>query len=95
MPDSREEMNRSRNAAIAPSVQQQAVDAVVRAGLVCAVAQAAVIGCTRDGGPLIEIDCLDLAPDTGQAGRRHRIISACTLPGNAGLAVGVEASARP
>jgi hypothetical protein len=105
MPGSREEMNRGRNSAIAPSVQEQAADAVVRAGLVCAVAEAAVIGRTRDGGPLIEIDCvegggviiadtdplqvvdcLDLAPDTGQAGRRQRIVSACTLPGNAGLA---------
>ena len=105
MPGSREEMNRGRNSAIGPSVQEQAADAVVRAGLVCAVAEAAVIGRTRDGGPLIEIDCvegggviiadsdplqvvdcLDLAPDTGQAGRRQRIVSACTLPGNAGLA---------
>ncbi|WP_298098092.1 hypothetical protein [Brevundimonas sp.] len=105
MPDSREEMNRGRNSAIGPSVQEQAADAVVRAGLVCAVAEAAVIGRTRDGGPLIEIDCvegggviiadtdplrvvdcLDLAPDTGQGGRRQRIVSACTLPGNAGLA---------
>ena len=105
MPGSREEMNRGRNSAIAPSVQERAADAVVRAGLVCAVAEAAVIGRTRDGGPLIEIDCvegggviiadtdplqvvdcLDLAPDTGQAGRRQRIVSACTLPGNAGLA---------
>jgi hypothetical protein len=86
-------------------VQEQAADAVARAGLVCAVAEAAVIGRTRDGGPLIEIDCvegggviiadsdplqvtdcLDLAPDIGQAGRRQRIVSACRLPGNAGLA---------
>ena len=105
MPGSREEMNRGRNTAIAPPVQEQAAEAVARAGLVCAVAEAAVIGRTRDGGPLIEIDCvegggviiadtdplqvvdcLDLAPDTGQAGRRQRIVSACTLPGNAGLA---------
>jgi hypothetical protein len=102
---SREEMNRGRNTAIGPSVQEQAADAVARAGLVCAVAEAAVIGRTRDGGPLIEIDCvegggviiadsdplqitdcLDLAPDTGQAGRRQRIVTACTLPGNLGLA---------
>jgi hypothetical protein len=86
-------------------VRDQAADAVARAGLVCTVAEAAVIGRTRDGGPLIEIDCiegggviiadsdplqvtdcLDLAPDTGQAGRRQRIVSACTLPGNLGLA---------
>ncbi|TPW04162.1 MAG: hypothetical protein FD125_1238 [bacterium] len=102
---SREEMNRGRNTAIGPSVQEQAADAVARAGLACAVAEAAIIGRTRDGGPLIEIDCvegggviiadsdplqvtdcLDLAPDTGQAGRRQRIVSACRLPGNAGLA---------
>ena len=86
---SREEMNQGRNTAIGPSVQQQA----------------AVVGRTHDGGPLIEIDCvegggviiagsdplqvtdcLDLAPDTGQAGRRQRIVTACTLPGNLGLA---------
>ncbi len=102
---SREEMNRGRNTAITPSVQEQAADAVARAGLVCAVAEAAIIGRTRDGGPLIEIDCvegggviiadsdplqvtdcLDLAPDTGQGGRRQRIVTACTLPGNLGLA---------
>ena len=84
---SREEMNRGRNTAFGPSVQDQAADAVSRAGLVCAVAEAAVIGRTRRGGPLIEIDCvegggviiadsdplqvtdcLDLAPDSGQAG---------------------------
>lgn len=102
---SREEMNRGRNTAIGPSVQEQAADAVARAGLVCAVAEAVVIGRTRDGGPLIEIDCaegggviiadsdplqvtdcLDLAPDTGQAGRRQRVVTACQLPGNVGLA---------
>ena len=102
---SREEMNRGRNTAVGPSVQEQAADAVARAGLVCAVAEAAIIGRTRGGGPLIEIDCvegggviiadsdplqvtdcLDLAPDTGQAGRRQRIVVACTLPGNLGLA---------
>ena len=102
---SREEMNRGRNTAIGASAQDQAADAVARAGLVCAVAEAAIIGRTRDGGPLIEIDCvegggviiadsdplqvtdcLDLAPDTGQAGRRQRIVAACRLPGNAGLA---------
>lgn len=102
---SREEMNRGRNIPMGASVQDQAADAVARAGLVCVVAEAAVIGRTRDGGPLIEIDCvegggviiadsdplqvtdcLDLAPDTGQAGRRQRIVTACRLPGNAGLA---------
>lgn len=102
---SREEMNRGRNTPIGPSVQDQAADAAARAGLVCTVAEAAVVGRTRDGGPLIEIDCvegggviiadtdplqvtdcLDLAPDTGQAGRRQRIVAACQLPGNAGLA---------
>ncbi|WP_439475906.1 hypothetical protein [Brevundimonas sp.] len=105
MAGSREEMNRGRNTAIGPSVQALAADAVARTGLVCAVAEAAVIGRTRDGGPLIEIDCvegggviiadsdplqvtdcLDLVPDTGQAGRRQRIVSSCTLPGNLGLA---------
>ncbi len=102
---SRDEMNRGRNTAVTSSVQDQATDAVARAGLVCAVAEAAIIGRTRDGGSLIEIDCvegggviiadsdplqvtdcLDLAPDTGQAGRRQRIVTACTLPGNLGLA---------
>ena len=102
---SREEMNRGRNAPVEPSARDQAVVAVTRAGLVCAVAEAAVIGRTRQGDALIEIDCvegggviiadsnplevtdcLDLAPDTGQAGRRQRVVSACRLPGNAGLA---------
>jgi hypothetical protein len=102
---SREEMNRGRNAPIGPSVEHQAADVVARAGLVCAVAEAAIIGRTRNGGSLIEIDCvegggviiadadplqvidcLDLAPDAGQAGRRQRVVAACTLPGNAGLA---------
>lgn len=55
MPDSRKEMNRGRNSAIAPSVQQQAADS------------------------------LDLAPDTGQPARSRRIVSVCTLSGNAGL----------
>ena len=35
---SREEMNRGRNTAIDPSLQEQAADAVARAGLVCVVA---------------------------------------------------------
>ena len=102
---SREEMNRGRNTVVGASAQDQAADAVARAGLVCTVAEAAIIGRTRGGGPLIEIDCvegggvniadseplqvtdcLDLAPDTGQAGRRQRIVTACTLPGNLGLA---------
>ncbi len=102
---SREEMNRGRNTPDMRSVEAQAADAVHRAGLICAIAEAAVIGRTRSGGPLIEIDCvegggviiadsdplqvtdcLDLAPDTGQAERRQRIVTACRLPGNAGLA---------
>ena len=105
MAGSREEMNRGRNAPIGPSVEVQAAQLVARAGLVCTVAEAAVVGRARDGGPLIEIDCvegggviiadsnplqvvdcLDLAPDSGQAGRRQRIVSACLLPGNVGLA---------
>lgn len=105
MAASREEMNRGRNAPASASVEDQAADAVARAGLVCAVAEAALVGRTRDGGALIEIDCvegggviiadsdpiqvtdcLDLAPDTGQAGRRQRVVSACRLPGNLGLA---------
>ena len=109
---SREEMNRGRNAPVGRPAHERAVDAVARAGLVCDVAEAAIIGRTRDGGPLIEIDCaegggviiadtdplqvtdcLDLAPDTGQAGRRQRVVAACTLPGNAGLA-GRAQSAR-
>ena len=102
---SREEMNRGRNVPAGPSARTLAEGAVGRAGLVCTGAEAAVIGRTRDGGPLIEIDCvegggviiadsdplqvtdcLDLAPDAGQAGRRQRIVTACTLPGNLGLA---------
>ena len=101
---SREEMNRGRNSPIGPSARSLAESAIARAGLVCTVAEAAVIGRTRDGGPLIEIDCiegggviiadsdplqvtdcLNLAPDTGQPLRGRRIVSACTLPGNAGL----------
>lgn len=106
---SREQMNRGRNARTPPSATADAralaEAAVARAGLVCTVAEAAVIGRARDGGPLVEIDCaqgggviiadtdpmqivdcLDLAPDSGQAGRRERVIAACRLPGNAGLA---------
>lgn len=102
---SREEMNRGRNTPLAASVEAQAADAVARAGLICAVAEAAVIGRTRDGAALIEIDCvqgggviiadtdplqvtdcLDLAPDAGQAGRHQRVVTACRLPGNLGLA---------
>jgi hypothetical protein len=105
MAGSRAEMNRGRNAPITVPVREQAAEAVARAGLICSVAEAAVVGRARDGGPLIEIDCvegggviiadsdplqvvdcLDLAPDSGQAGRRQRIITACVLPGNAGLA---------
>ena len=110
MAASREAMNWGRNEPEAPdrntaAVREQADAAVARAGLVCTVVEAAVVGRARDGGPLIEIDCvegggviivdsdplqvvdcLDLAPDTGQARRRQRVISACSLPGNAGLA---------
>ncbi|MDQ7812512.1 hypothetical protein [Brevundimonas sp.] len=113
---SREAMNHGRNQPPAPRSNADAgalaAAAVARAGLICSVAEAAVIGRTRDGGPLIEIDCvegggviiadadplqvvdcLDLAPDEGQAGRRQRVVTACRLPGNAGLA-GQGQSAR-
>lgn len=113
---SREAMNHGRNQPPAPRSNADAgalaAAAVARAGLICSVAEAAVIGRTRDDGPLIEIDCvegggviiadadplqvvdcLDLAPDEGQAGRRQRVITACRLPGNAGLA-GQGQSAR-
>lgn len=107
---SREEMNRGRNPSIpaAPgpvAVRRQAEAVVARAGLVCTVVEAGIIGRTRDGGALIEIDCaegggvvaadtdpiqitdcLDLAPDNGQSGRRQRVVDTCHLPGNAGLA---------
>lgn len=110
MAGSREAMNWGRNEPEAPrantaAVREQADAAVARAGLICTVVEAAVIGRARDGGPLIEIDCvegggviisagdplqvvdcLDLAPDTGQGGRRQRVVAACRLPGNAGLA---------
>lgn len=103
--DSRAEMNRGRNPSGGVDVEARAASAVARAGLVCDVAEAAVVGRTRGGGPLIEIDCvegggviiadsdpiqvvdcLDLAPDTGQAGRRQRVVTTCRLPGNADLA---------
>ncbi|NJC41214.1 hypothetical protein GGQ87_001472 [Brevundimonas alba] len=116
MAASREAMNHGRNGSASPdsnaAAREQAAAAVGRAGLLCTVAEAAVIGRTRDGGPLLEIDCvegggviiadtdpmqvvdcLDLAPDEGQAGRRQRVVSACRLPGNAGLA-GLGQSAR-
>ena len=102
---SREEMNRGRNAPAEAASAPQAAALVARAGLVCRVAEAAVIGRARDGGALVEIDCvqgggviiadsdpiqvtdcLDLAADAGQAGRRQRVVSACRLPGNAALA---------
>ncbi|MDP2118041.1 MAG: hypothetical protein Q8J71_11660 [Brevundimonas sp.] len=119
MAASREAMNEGRNEPATPrpntaAVRERAVAAVARAGLVCTIVEAAVIGRARDGGPLIEIDCvegggviiadtdpiqvvdcLDLAPDAGQAGRRQRVVSACRLPGNAGLAgLGQGQSAR-
>lgn len=110
MAASRDAMNEGRNVPMEPrpnaaAVRERAAAAVARAGLVCSIVEAAVIGRARDGGPLIEIDCvegggviiadtdpiqvvdcLDLAPDAGQAGRRQRVVSACRLPGNAGLA---------
>lgn len=109
---SREEMNRGRNAPADGPAAPQATALVARAGLVCTVAEAAVIGRTRDGGALVEIDCvegggviiadgdpvqvtdcLDLAADAGQAGPRQRVVTACRLPGNAGLG-GPSQSAR-
>lgn len=109
IPSSREAMNYGRNRRgtpqPTPAARDLAAAVVARAGLVCSIAEAAVVGRTRDGGDLIEIDCvegggvivadtdpvqvvdcLDLAPDEGQAGRRQRVITACQLPGNAGLA---------
>jgi hypothetical protein len=105
---SREEMNRDRNpASSSPSpaaVRERARTVVARAGLVCTVVDAGIVGRARQGEPLIEIDCaegggviavdsdpiqitncLDLAPDTGQAGQRQRVVTSCQLPGNAGL----------
>lgn len=102
---SREEMNRGRNAPADPPAAPRAEALVARAGLICTVAEAAVVGRARDGGALVEIDCiegggviivdsdpiqvtdcLDLAPDDGQAGRRQRVVSSCRLAGNAALA---------
>jgi len=108
---SRREMNRSRNGetTLVPgpaAVNLEAASVVARAGLVCTVVEAAVVGRTRAGGDLFEVDCaegggviladgdpvqvvdcLDLAPDTGQApGRRQRVVTACRLDGNQGLA---------
>jgi len=104
MAGSREAMNRGRNVPTGASIATLASDAVTRAGLICTIVEAAIVGRTRDGGPLIEIDCvegggviiadsdplqvtdcLDLAPDTGQAARRQRVVTACQLPGNADL----------
>lgn len=107
---SRREMNYGRNGDMplspgSDAVNGRAASLVTRAGLVCSVVEAAVVGRTRGGGDLFEvdcaegggvivadgdpvqvIDCLDLAPDTGQAtGRRQRVISACRLSGNQGL----------
>ena len=56
---SREEMNRGRNTPDGLSAESRATDAVARAGLVCAVAEAALIGRTRSGGALIEVDCVE------------------------------------
>lgn len=107
---SRREMNYGRNqdARLTPgpvTVRRRAASVVARAGLICTVVEAAVVGRGRTGGDLFEVDCaegggviiadgdpvqvvdcLDLAPDTGQAsGRRQRVITACRLSGNQGL----------
>ena len=115
MERSREQMNRGRNARTPPpataDARALAETVVARAGLICTVVEAAVIGRARDGGPLVEVDCaqgggviiadgdpmqivdcLDLAPDSGQAGRRQRVVTACRLPGNAGLAAGGQSA---
>lgn len=64
MAGSREAMNWGRNQPEAPrpnsaAVRERAAAAVARAGLICTVVEAAVIGRTRDGGPLLEIDCVE------------------------------------
>lgn len=47
------------------------------------------IDCAEGGGmvvaddePVTAVDCLDLAPDTGQGGRRRRVVAECSLPAN-------------
>lgn len=47
------------------------------------------VDCAEGGGmvvaddePVTAVDCLDLAPDTGQGGRRRRVVAQCTLPAN-------------
>lgn len=48
------------------------------------------VDCAQGGGmivadvdPILAVDCLDLAPDQGQAGgRNRRVVSGCVLPAN-------------
>jgi len=59
MAGSREEMNWGRNPLVRAPAAPDAAALVARAGLVCSVAEAAVIGRARDGGALMEIDCVE------------------------------------
>lgn len=60
------------------------------------------VDCAEGGGmivaddePVTAVDCLDLAPDSGQGGRRRRVVSQCVLPANvAAIAAEAQSAAR-
>lgn len=59
------------------------------------------IDCAEGGGmivadddPVTAVDCLDLAPDDGQGGRRRRVVTQCTLPANLAAIAAEPQSAR-
>ncbi|WP_420479164.1 hypothetical protein [Brevundimonas sp. FT23028] len=59
---SRIEMNRGRNTRLPPSIStaaghRQALNALQRIGAVCTLVETRVVGRTRSGRPLIEVDC--------------------------------------
>lgn len=61
---SRREMNRGRAAAwranMTPTMARNyAEQAIARAGFRCEVGESVVLGQTRDGAPLVEVDCLN------------------------------------
>lgn len=59
------------------------------------------VDCAEGGGMIVAdddtataVDCLDLAPDTGQSDRRRRVVSQCVLPANV-AAVAAEPHSAP
>lgn len=61
---SRREMNRGRDqvwrANMTPSqLHSYAQHALGRGGFVCSIAETALVGQTRDGAPIVEVDCAD------------------------------------